>query len=101
MTLTLGGPFFQKLGTTARPRLPPWTSTSTPEFATMNLLCCLDLKTDGCLFFFLPLELTKTLIVMGLDEKTTAETLKNAFDGAVSARVIVNKKASASKRWVV
>ncbi|TNM97965.1 hypothetical protein fugu_014211 [Takifugu bimaculatus] len=44
-------------------------------------------------------ELTKTLIVTGLDEKTTAETLKNAFDGAVSARVIVNKKTSASKRF--
>uniref|UniRef100_A0A3B5KLZ7 RRM domain-containing protein n=1 Tax=Takifugu rubripes TaxID=31033 RepID=A0A3B5KLZ7_TAKRU len=44
-------------------------------------------------------ELTKTLIITGLDEKTTAETLKNAFDGAVSARVIVNKKTSASKRF--
>lgn len=51
--------------------------------------------------FFSPLELTKTLIVTGLNEKTTAETLKNAFDGAVSARVIVNKKTSLSKRWVV
>lgn len=55
---------------------------------------------SGLLFFF-PLELTKTLIVTGLNEKTTAETLKNAFNGAVSARVIVNKKTSFSKRWVV
>lgn len=40
----------------------------------------------------------KTLIVTGLDDKTTAETLKNAFEGAASARVIIKKKTKVSER---
>lgn len=48
--------------------------------------------------FLYPLELTKTLIVTGLNDKTTAETLKNVFEGAVSARVIINKKTKVSSR---
>ncbi|XP_030607717.1 nucleolin-like isoform X2 [Archocentrus centrarchus] len=36
--------------------------------------------------------LSKTLIVMGLTEKTSAETLKSAFEDAVSARVIAKKR---------
>ncbi|KAI3375134.1 hypothetical protein L3Q82_021653, partial [Scortum barcoo] len=43
--------------------------------------------------------LSKTLIVMGLTEKTTAETLKSAFEGALSARVTVDKKTGTSKRF--
>lgn len=55
------------------------------------------------LFFCLlnPPELTKTLIVTGLDNKTTAETLKNAFEGAARARVIIKKKTKVSERRVV
>lgn len=41
----------------------------------------------------------KTLFVAGLAEKTTAETLQSAFDGAVSARVAVHKNTGASKRF--
>ncbi|XP_078120262.1 nucleolin-like [Sander vitreus] len=43
--------------------------------------------------------LAKTLIVMGLAEKTTAETLKGAFEGAFSARVAVDKETGVSKRF--
>ncbi|XP_036938821.1 nucleolin-like isoform X2 [Acanthopagrus latus] len=43
--------------------------------------------------------LTTTLIVMGLAQKTTAETLKSAFEGASSARVILNKETGASKKY--
>ncbi|XP_031153936.1 nucleolin-like isoform X2 [Sander lucioperca] len=43
--------------------------------------------------------LSKTLIVMGLAEKTTAETLKGAFEGAFSARVAVDKETGVSKRF--
>ncbi|KAM4552403.1 nucleolin-like isoform 2-T2 [Odontesthes bonariensis] len=42
---------------------------------------------------------SKTLIVVGLAEKTTAETLKSAFEGALSARVTVNKDTGPSKRF--
>uniref|UniRef100_A0A3P8PAQ0 RRM domain-containing protein n=1 Tax=Astatotilapia calliptera TaxID=8154 RepID=A0A3P8PAQ0_ASTCA len=42
--------------------------------------------------------LSKTLIVMGLAEKTSPEMLKSVFEGAVNARVTVNKK-DVSKRF--
>ncbi|XP_020505144.2 nucleolin [Labrus bergylta] len=42
---------------------------------------------------------SKTLMVSGLAEKTTAETLKSAFDGALSARVILDKETGVSKRF--
>ncbi|XP_041805639.1 nucleolin-like isoform X2 [Chelmon rostratus] len=42
---------------------------------------------------------SKTLIVTGLAEKTTAETLKSAFEGALSARVPVDKETGVSKRF--
>lgn len=38
---------------------------------------------------------------MGLAEKTSAETLKNAFERALSARVILDKETGVSKRWEV
>ncbi|XP_026168473.1 nucleolin-like isoform X2 [Mastacembelus armatus] len=43
--------------------------------------------------------LSKTLIVTNLAEKTTAETLKSAFEGALSARVTVDKDTGLSKRF--
>uniref|UniRef100_A0A096LWN3 Nucleolin-like n=1 Tax=Poecilia formosa TaxID=48698 RepID=A0A096LWN3_POEFO len=43
--------------------------------------------------------LQKTLFVAGLAEMTTAETLQSAFDGAISARVAVDKKTGTSKRF--
>lgn len=36
--------------------------------------------------------LSKTLIVMGLAEQTTTETLKKAFDGAVAARIVAKNQ---------
>lgn len=42
--------------------------------------------------------LSKTLIVMGLAEQTTTETLINAFDGAVAARIVA-KESGVSKRF--
>lgn len=41
--------------------------------------------------------LLKTLIVMGLAKKTTAETLKSVFEEALSARVTVDKETGVSK----
>ncbi|XP_034469161.1 nucleolin-like isoform X2 [Hippoglossus hippoglossus] len=41
----------------------------------------------------------KTLIIKNLSEKTTAETLKSAVEGALTARVTVNKETGASKRF--
>lgn len=46
-----------------------------------------------------PKVLSKTLIVTNLAEKTTAETLKSAFEGALSARVVVDKETGLSKRF--
>ncbi|XP_015224448.1 PREDICTED: nucleolin-like [Cyprinodon variegatus] len=40
-----------------------------------------------------------TLFVSGLTDETTAETLQAAFDGAVAARVAVDKNTGASKRF--
>ncbi|XP_075876918.1 nucleolin-like isoform X2 [Nelusetta ayraudi] len=42
--------------------------------------------------------LSKTLIVMGLAEQTTTETLRKAFDGAVAARIVA-KESGVSKRF--
>lgn len=39
-------------------------------------------------------------MVKGLAQKTTAETLKLAFDGAINARVAVDKDTGLSKRRV-
>ncbi|XP_041848735.1 nucleolin-like isoform X2 [Melanotaenia boesemani] len=44
-------------------------------------------------------ELSKTLIVAGLAEKTTAETLHKAFEGSLSARVIAKNDSVISKRF--
>ncbi|KAM3866043.1 nucleolin-like [Diretmus argenteus] len=41
--------------------------------------------------------LTKTLIVRGLAEKTSEETLKSAFEGAISARLTVDKLTGVSR----
>ncbi|KAG8014016.1 nucleolin [Nibea albiflora] len=41
--------------------------------------------------------LSDTLIVRGLAEKTTAETLKTAFEGSLSARVCMDKETGLSK----
>ena len=52
---------------------------------------------DNTLVFFSSSVLLKTLIVMGIAKETTAETLKSAFDGALSARVAVDKETGVSK----
>ncbi|XP_028284370.1 nucleolin-like [Parambassis ranga] len=44
-------------------------------------------------------KVSKTLIVMGLAERTTADTLKCAFEGALSARVAVDRETGVSKRF--
>ncbi|XP_071349004.1 nucleolin-like isoform X2 [Trachinotus anak] len=43
--------------------------------------------------------ISKTLIVRGLSQKTTAETLKSSFEGALSARVIMDKETGVSKSF--
>ncbi|KAM6918283.1 nucleolin-like [Xenentodon cancila] len=42
---------------------------------------------------------SKTLMVVGLTEKTTAEMLKSAFEGSLGARVPVNKETGLSQRF--
>ncbi|CAJ1071910.1 nucleolin-like [Xyrichtys novacula] len=42
---------------------------------------------------------SKTLVVFDLSKKTTAESLKSAFEEALSARVIVDKETGVSKRF--
>ncbi|XP_068593788.1 nucleolin-like isoform X3 [Cebidichthys violaceus] len=42
---------------------------------------------------------SKTLIVMGLAKKTTADTLKSAFEGAVGARVTVDANTGGSRMF--
>ncbi|XP_068995590.1 nucleolin-like isoform X2 [Embiotoca jacksoni] len=43
--------------------------------------------------------LSKTLIVLGLAEKTTAQTLQSAFEGALTARIRSDKETGVSKRF--
>lgn len=40
---------------------------------------------------------TKTLFVKGLCEDTTDQTLKDAFEGAVAARIVTDRDTGASK----
>lgn len=40
---------------------------------------------------------TKTLIVKGLSEDTTEESLKESFEGAISARVVTDRETGAPK----
>lgn len=40
---------------------------------------------------------TKTLFVKGLSEDTTDQTLKDAFDGAVAARIVTDRDTGSSK----
>lgn len=47
--------------------------------------------------FFLPPGPTKTLFVKGLSEDTTDHSLKEAFDGAVAARIVTDKETGSSK----
>lgn len=47
--------------------------------------------------FFLPPGPTKTLFVKGLSEDTTDHSLKEAFDGAVAARIVTDKDTGSSK----
>lgn len=54
---------------------------------------CVKSKTEE------PKVLSKTLIILGLDENTTADTLKEAFDGALSARINMDKDTGASRKF--
>lgn len=47
--------------------------------------------------FFLSAGPTKTLFVKGLSEDTTEHTLKDAFEGAVAARVATDKETGSPK----
>lgn len=40
-----------------------------------------------------------TLIVTGLNKKTTAETLKDAFEGALNARIFIDKETGLSRKF--
>lgn len=40
---------------------------------------------------------TKTLFVKGLSEDTTDQTLRDAFEGAVTARIVTDRETGSSK----
>ncbi len=42
---------------------------------------------------------TKTLFVKGLSEDTTDHSLKEAFDGAVNARIVTDRDTGSSKGY--
>lgn len=46
---------------------------------------------------FLPPGPTKTLFVKGLSEDTTDQSLKEAFEAAVAARIVTDKETGSSK----
>lgn len=46
---------------------------------------------------FLPPGPTKTLFVKGLSEDTTDQSLKEAFETAVAARIVTDKETGSSK----
>lgn len=54
-----------------------------------------DVNGDNTIFFLS--SALKTLIVLGLAVKTTAETLKSAFEGALTARLAVERETGVSK----
>jgi hypothetical protein len=58
-------------------------------FTCLDPLCCSS--TPGP---------TKVLFVKGLSEDTTDESLREAFQGAVSSRVVTDRETGASKWYV-
>jgi len=48
----------------------------------------------------LSLEQSKTLFVRGLSEDTTEETLRESFEGSVSARIVTDRDTGSSKGYV-
>ncbi|KAK7945353.1 hypothetical protein WMY93_001081 [Mugilogobius chulae] len=42
---------------------------------------------------------SKTLVILGLNETTTVNTLKEAFEGALSSRIFVNKDNGTSRKF--
>lgn len=47
--------------------------------------------------FLLPPGPTKTLFVKGLSEDTTDQSLREAFEGSVAARIVTDKETGSSK----
>lgn len=47
--------------------------------------------------FVFYLEQSKTLFVKGLSEETTEETLKESFEGSVTARIVTDRDTGSSK----
>lgn len=45
-------------------------------------------------------EQSKTLFVRGLSEDTTEETLRESFEGSISARIVTDRDTGSSKGWV-
>lgn len=45
-------------------------------------------------------EQSKTLFVRGLSEDTTEETLKESFEGSISARIVTDRDTGSSKGYV-
>lgn len=50
--------------------------------------------------YSLSVEQSKTLFVRGLSEDTTEETLRESFEGSVSARIVTDRDTGSSKGYV-
>lgn len=50
--------------------------------------------------YSLPIEQSKTLFVRGLSEDTTEETLRESFEGSISARIVTDRDTGSSKGYV-
>ena len=50
--------------------------------------------------YSLTIEQSKTLFVRGLSEDTTEETLREPFEGSISARIVTDRDTGSSKGYV-
>lgn len=57
----------------------------------------LPCRSNYCFCYALGSNQSKTLFVRGLSEDTSEETLKEAFDGSVNARIVTDRDTGASK----
>lgn len=62
----------------------------------MKLKVALLRMNDFCMYSLFT-EQSKTLFVRGLSEDTTEETLRESFEGSISARIVTDRDTGSSK----
>lgn len=71
-------------------------SVPNPACITERLMVALLRRALYCL----STEQSKTLFVRGLSEDTTEETLRESFEGSISARIVTDRDTGSSKGYV-